>query len=217
MKQANTIVSVIVAVVVLLAAFGVGLCIKEIRFRRAGAKSEGPEIQTPRLANALETDRPPARPMPGPGGAGPERGAFQGQRGLSEDERAAMRERFENMSPEEKEQFTAQMRERFGGRRRGGGGGDMFQNLSEEQRAQFREEMEDLRARWEQMSEEEREQARAQMEEKYGFSPRIGMGGGPGGGGPGGGAPGGGAPGGRGRGGRGPGSGEFGGRRPDGQ
>lgn len=42
-------------------------------------------------------------------------------------DRAAMRERFENMSPEERERVRAEMRERFGGRGSGGGrerGGD---------------------------------------------------------------------------------------------
>ena len=103
---------------------------------------------------------------------------------MSEEERAQMRERFgarrreggmggrlENMSEEERarmEEERSQMRERM-------------ENMSEEERAKMREEMEELRGRWEEMSEEEREEARAQMNEKYGFVPRIGMGGRPGG------------------------------------
>ena len=183
--------SVIVSIGVLLTACGIGIGVRQIRF--SGAKTE-PEVVAKPESPAAET-RPMA--MPGPRTAGPERGAFQGQRGMSEEERAGMRDRFENMSEEEREEFRAAMRDRFGGGGRRGGGGEMLQNLSEEEREEFRAQMEDLRARWEEMSEEEQEQARAQMEAKYGFAPRMGMGGGPGGG-------------------RGSGGGEFGGKRPGG-
>ncbi|MHC4507878.1 MAG: hypothetical protein ACYTAO_02830 [Planctomycetota bacterium] len=44
--------------------------------------------------------------------------------------------------------------------------------LSEEDREKMRAEIEDLRARWEDMSEQERQKAQAQMREKYGFAPR---------------------------------------------
>ena len=176
---------------VLFASYGIGRGIRAVRFQ--GAEIEPKAVVEPE-SPAAET-RPMA--MPGPRMAGPERGALQGQRGMSEEERAAMRDRFENMSEAEREDFRATMRDRFAGGGRRGGGGEMLQNLSEEEMTQFREKMDDLRARWEEMSEEEQEQARAQMEEKYGFVPRIGMGGGPGGG-------------------RGFGSGEFGGKRPGG-
>jgi hypothetical protein len=85
-----------------------------------------------------------------------------------------MRERFENMTDEEREQFRAQMRERFGGGRRSMG---PQLNLSDEERAKMREEIDTLREKWDQMSEAEREEARNQISEKYGFSPR-GLGGG---------------------------------------
>jgi hypothetical protein len=71
------------------------------------------------------------------------------------------------MSEEEKQQAMAQMREKFGGRRR-----ENMPQLSEEDREKMRVDMEDLRARWESMSEEERQAAQAQMREKYGFAPR---------------------------------------------
>lgn len=181
MKRASTTVSVIVAVVVLLAAFGVGLCIREIRFRRARVKSKSPEIQKPSVATALETNRPPIRPMPGPGGPDRNPGSSAEQRAGVVDERADMKQRFENMSEEEREAFRAQMRDRFGGGRRRGGG-EMPQNLSEEQRTQLRADMESMRDKWETMSEEERQTVMAQMREKYGFTPRMGFGGRPGGG-----------------------------------
>jgi len=84
-----------------------------------------------------------------------------------------MRERFQNMSDEER----AQLRERFAGRRREGG--SQGPQLSDTDREKMRADMEDIRARWEQMSEEERQEAMTQMREKYGFTPRMG---GPGGG-----------------------------------
>jgi DNA anti-recombination protein RmuC len=100
----------------------------------------------------------------------------------SSDRMARMGERFEGMSEEEREKAIAQMRERFGGRRREGRMRGRLENMSEEERAKMREEMEKLRERWEEMSEEEREDAREQMQERYGFVPRIGIGGRPGGG-----------------------------------
>ena len=48
-------------------------------------------------------------------------GRFGGDRGAMMERMREMRERFENMSPEERERARAEMRERFGGR--GGGGG----------------------------------------------------------------------------------------------
>ena len=59
---------------------------------------------------------------------------------------ARMGDRFEGMSEEERQEAIAQMRERFGGRRREGG----------------------MRGGMEDMSEEEREAFRAQMRERFG-------------------------------------------------
>ena len=69
------------------------------------------------------------------------------------------RQRIENMSEEEREQYRAQMRNRPGGGRRSpGGGGDMFRDLSEEEREQMRE-------KFQNMSEEERREYMARMRE----------------------------------------------------
>jgi hypothetical protein len=73
-----------------------------------------------------------------------------------------MRERFANMSDEER----AQMRERFGGRRRGGG--ERFQNLSEEERAQMEERRRQMMERFQNMSEEERAAFRAERRGRTG-------------------------------------------------
>ena len=183
-----TMVFVIICVGVLVAAYGVGVCIREIRFSRARAETkltaENDQTETESQAKSAAQERPtpadkarqsedqyaletqgaddgPPRPMMG------ERGGVRGM---------PTREELQNMSEEERREVFAKMRERFGGRRREGG-----PQLSEEDRAQLREELEQLRERSEDMSEEERAEARAKIFEKYGITPR-GPGGRPGGG-----------------------------------
>lgn len=182
MKHSGTTkIFVVVWASSLFASYVTGICIREVRFKRAEAASQAVtepqvsnEVQKPangteQLVKELAQRRPTAGPEGAerPGDISPEDRAGFGEG------RGNMRERLENMSEEEREQFRAQMRERFAGRRREGGP----QNLSEEDRAKMREETEKLRERWEEMSEEEREAARVQMIEKYGFAPRIGQGG----------------------------------------
>ncbi len=182
----TTLIYVIVWASVLFASYVIGICIKEVRFNRARVASQSvteaqvsSEVQKPGETDPLLRELAKRRPVPAPEGVTRERNLSPEDRAGLEEGRRGMRERLENMSEEEREQFRAQMRERFAGRRQEGGG--MLQNLSEEERARFREEMEELRGRWEEMSEEEREEARSQMSEKYGFVPRIGTGGRPGG------------------------------------
>jgi hypothetical protein len=172
MKQSgSTVVFVLVCVGVLIAAFAIGICIREIRF--SGVKNEFVSAAKPeKSAGELERRQAQARQMPGIGGMDMGGNLSPEERTALVEQRNGMRERFENMSDEEREKFRAQMRERFGGRRR-----DMGSELSEEDRTKMREEIEALRARWEEMSEAEREEARNQISEKYGFTPR-GLGGG---------------------------------------
>jgi len=204
MKHSGTTkIFVIVWASVLFASYVTGICIKEVRFKRAGIASQAvtepevsSEVQKPSETDPLIRELAQRRPMSGPEGAERPRNLSPGERAGSEEGRRGMRERLANMSEEER----AQMR----GRRREGGMGGRFENMSEEERARMEEErrqmrermenmseeerakmgeeMEMLRERWEEMSEEEREEAREQMQEKYGFVPRIGLGGRPGGG-----------------------------------
>ena len=203
MKHSGTTkIFVIVWASVLFASYVTGICIKEVRFKRAGVASQAViepevsiEVQKPSETDPLVQELAQRSPMSGPGGAERPRNRSPEDRAGAGEGRGNMRERFANMSEEER----AQMRERFGGRRREGGMGGRFENMSEEERAKMeeerrqmrermenmseeerakmREEMEMLRERWEEMSEEEREEARSQMSEKYGFVPRIGLGG----------------------------------------
>ena len=150
MKQSGTtVIFVIVWVVVLLAAYGIGLCIREVRFRSAGTEPKAAaepqmraQIQKPISTSEPERERaemvqvpPEMRPMPGREG-GPREGMAMFQM-LPPEEAAELRERWPNMSEEEREQFRAQMAER-----------------------------------WENMSEEEKQQAierrRAEMRERFG-------------------------------------------------
>jgi hypothetical protein len=172
-KSGITILFVLVCIVVLVAAYGIGLWIKGMRL--GGAKNESvAAAKSEKSAGELEGRQAQIRQMPGedmnsPGTPSPE------ERAALVEQRDAMRQRFENMTDEEREAFRAQMRERFGGRRRGDMGPQL--QLSDEERAKMREEINALREKWDQMSEEEREQARNQISEKYGFTPR-GLGGG---------------------------------------
>jgi uncharacterized protein with von Willebrand factor type A (vWA) domain len=200
----TTKIFVIVWASTLFASYVTGICIKEVRFKRARVATQAvtepevsSEVQKPSETDKLVSELAQKSPMSGPGGAerpgnrspedsagfGEGRRNMRGFANMSEEERAQMRERigsrrreggqrFQNLSEEERarmEEQRRQMRERM-------------ENMSEEERAKMGEEMEELRGRWEEMSEEEREEARAQMNEKYGFVPRIGIGGRPGGG-----------------------------------
>ena len=174
----------LVCIAVLLAAYGVGLGVRKVRFAAVAEKAPaeaapekpGNESEDKAVASS-ETSEPEAseevteEPSEEPTdefAARPQRPEGR-RRGMGGE---GMRERFQNMTEEERQEAMAQMRERFGGRRRGeGGGGGPFGQMSEEDREQFRADMEDLRNRSEEMSDEEREQARNEIFERYGITP----------------------------------------------
>jgi len=171
MKRSGTVlIFVIVWAAVLFASFVIGICVREVRFHRAGAVIETKTDTTPKVVNSkveklsdaekLAQELAQKAPAPGPGGG--ERPANRPGGQGTEEERGNMRERFANMSEEER----AQMREKMGGRRRGGG--DRMQNLSEEERAQMEEQRRQMMEKMENMSDEEREAYRSQMRERMG-------------------------------------------------
>ncbi len=176
MKHSGTTkIFVIVWASVLIASYVTGKCIKEVRFKRASIASQAvtePEVsseaQKTSEADKLVRELAQRRPMPGPEGVMRERNISPEDRAGLGEERRGMRERLENMSEEEREQFRAQMRERFAGRRREGGMRGRFENMSEEERARMEEERSQMREKMENMSEEEREEFRAQMRERFG-------------------------------------------------
>ena len=171
MKQSGTtVVFVLVCIGVLVAAFAIGICIRKFRFGNESITTTAPEKSPSQLAR----EREQARRMPGNEAMDRNSELSPEQRAELVEQRADLRQRFEGMTDEEQEAFRAKMRERFNGRRRGDMGPQL--QLSDEERAKMREEIDALREKWDQMSEAEREEARNQISEKYGFSPR-GLGG----------------------------------------
>jgi hypothetical protein len=163
----TTIIFVTVWIAVLFAAFVIGVCIREVRFRLAKVESKevaesemSSEVQVPNQTDKLVQELAQRKPVPGPGGGERPRSRPAGEG--ARPEMGDMRDRLANMSDEER----AQMRERLGGRRRGGG--ERFQNLSEEERAKMEEQRRQMREKFESMTEEEREEYRAQMRERFG-------------------------------------------------
>ena len=176
MKHSGTTTTIFVTVwaAMLFASFVMGICIREVRFKHARVESKADtepevssEVQVPSKTDQLVKELAQKRPMPGPGGAeGPRNRSPEDRAGLGEG-RGNMRDRFANMSDEER----GQMRERSGGRRGEGGMSGMrgrFENMSEEERARMEEERRQMRERFENMSEEEREEFRAQMRDRFG-------------------------------------------------
>ena len=177
----TTTIFVTVWAAVLFASFVIGICIREVRFQRAGVESKAEtelqvssEVQVPSKTDPLVKELEglaPRGPMSGPGGArgaeGPRNRSPEDRAGFGGGRMAGMGERFANMSEEERKEAIAQMRERSGGRR-GGGMRGRSENMSEEERAKMEEERSQMRDRFENMSEEEREEFRAQMRERFG-------------------------------------------------
>jgi hypothetical protein len=151
-RSATTTTFTLVCVAVLLASYGIGLGIREIRFRNAKAQNKVNKAVVP--ANTSQQRQPTsvARPRQ----AGRPDATFLGEgnnEAQIQDEGMGRRGRFnENMSDEER----AQMRERFGGRR--GRRGMDLENLSEEERAAWEEQMRDRMERFQNMTDEERAQ-----------------------------------------------------------
>ena len=87
------------------------------RGSRATAGSGGPGGGSAQMVTIRSEGGPMVRPE---GGRGPDRGGMGGFMGGMGGMRE-MRERFQNMSEAERERFRAEMRERFGGGRPGGG------------------------------------------------------------------------------------------------
>lgn len=149
-KSGTTTTFVLVCIAVLIASYGIGLGIRELRFRNAGAKTTASKTEKPTNQTQIQgaaTERPAA--------GGPEATFTRRQRDrtTTEDGMGA-RPRFENMTEEER----AQMPERTG--RRGGRRGMNFENMTEEDRAAMEEQRQQMMERFENMTEEERSQFR---------------------------------------------------------
>lgn len=171
MKKASTLISVIIAIVVLLAALGIGFSVKQFRVRRAEKVAEVKPAPKPKKSVARNA-------LPGRGERSRSSGPTADQRAEIQDERDRENERVADMSEVERSEYIRERSERFGGGdRRGEGGGRRRggMRMSEDERQAMRD-------RYENMSDEEREQMREQMRQRYGGRRRGDRGGMPGGG-----------------------------------
>ncbi len=153
MKQSSTIISVIVAVVGLLAAFAIGLYIKKVRFQYKAAESKA---VVERQAKQAEI---PTRPP---------RERQRSSRDLSPEQRAQLTEQTENigqrwatMSEPERKEFRAKMAEIV----QAGRSERTFETSPPEGRDRFAKEFLEIKNRWEDMSEEERQKFREKIRE----------------------------------------------------
>jgi len=166
MKKASTLISVIIAIVMLVAALGVGFSVKQFRANRA-EKAVQAETE-PKVEQSVEKAA-----LPGRGERSRRAELTDEQRAEMQEERAQMRDRWENMSEEERRKFMAERGDRFdAGRRPGGARRPGGMGMSEEERQAMRE-------RFENMSEEEREKAREEMRQRFGGRRRGDRGEGP--------------------------------------
>lgn len=156
-RSGTTIIFVIVCAVVLVAAYGIGIGIRKIRFQ--GTKTESKAV--------VESEKSDTKPETGriETGQVSDSVADRSEPNLAAEEGEQVAEQSANMPEEEPEKSRARMRG-FGGRRPGRD--DRFQNLSEEERARIEEQRRQMREKWESMSEEERQEYRDQMRGRSG-------------------------------------------------
>ncbi len=155
MKQSTTIISVIVAAVVILAALATGLYIKEVRRKHKAAESEA--------VVEFETKQPEGITVPSSEDQ-------QSSRNLSPEQRAQLTEQIEDikqrwatMSEPERKEFRAKMAELFQAVR--SERNRRFETSPPEGRDRFAEEFIEIKNRWEDMSEEERQEFREKIRE----------------------------------------------------
>jgi regulatory protein YycI of two-component signal transduction system YycFG len=146
MKQSSTIISVIVAVVGLLAAFAIGLYIKKVRSENKAAESKAVVEHQTKQAEILT--RPPREKQRSSRNLSPE------QRAQLTEQIEDIRQRWATMSEPERKEFRAKMAEilqagRSERNRR-------LETSPPEGRDKFAEEFMEMKNKWEDMSEEER-------------------------------------------------------------
>ncbi|MBN2136455.1 MAG: hypothetical protein JW720_01475 [Sedimentisphaerales bacterium] len=162
MKKASTLVTVIIALVVLLGALGVGFSVKQYRVSKAKNKPAVKGVVAPKPVEERGALPGGGRSNTAPGDAG----RFQRR-----EDRAQMNEQMANMSEEERQAFRDDMRQRFSERRDSGDSSDRQpggMRMSDEERQRMRE-------RFENMSEEERQAFREEMRQRMGGRRRGGQ------------------------------------------
>jgi hypothetical protein len=149
-RSGSTTTFTLVCVAVLLASYGIGLGIREIRFRNAGVKTSGKTEKS--INQAQSKPQVTTQNAPSPEGGQPDATFFdEDRRGGMQDDEMGGRGRFnENMSDEDRSQMR---------RGRGRRGMD-FENLSDEERAAWEEQRQQMMERFQNMTDEERAQFR---------------------------------------------------------
>lgn len=149
-RSGTTTTFVLICIAAILASYGIGLGIRQFRFRNADNQSKISEDKTEKQ-NPTIPKAPQRGPM-NPAGSN-ETGRFPNRPGGPQDRKMGRRRPFENMSEED----ISQMRR---GPSRRGPGGMGLENLSEEERAAMEERRRQRMERFENMTEEERAQLR---------------------------------------------------------
>ncbi|MHC4111017.1 MAG: hypothetical protein ACYSUY_08075 [Planctomycetota bacterium] len=157
MKQSTTIISVIVAAVVILAALATGLYIKEVRRKLKASESEAvvePETKQPEVTTIPSVeDQQSSRNLP------PE------QRTQLTEQIEEIQQQWANMSESERKEFRAKMVEIFQAGRPERNRN--FQSSPPEARDKFAEEFLLIKTKWEDMSEQERQEYWDKMRERF--------------------------------------------------
>ncbi len=150
-NSGSSILFVVACIAVLFAAYGIGLCVREVRFQQAAVRlkvntqpqisqaSRGiqkPSDKVQPVNEPAEVAQTPSEERPAP----PDNAGRMPFGGLSEEERNQARDRRQNMSDEERAQ----------------------------EREKRMAEMEQMKAKMENMSEEEREKMRSEMRQRFG-------------------------------------------------
>ena len=198
-QSGRTTLFVLVCIAVLCAAYGVGLGVRNLRmagfridFSMGDAAAKPVDKPEPASESKPKADREPAaevvsaKPEPAPEAepaVAPPAEPTEPQTAAAEPvDLRAKEERLQDLPDAERQETRAQRRrsaeDRGRGEGRGGAGGGgraALQQLSEEDRADFRAKMEALtaQARAGELSEDEMRQARAELLQEYGINPQA--------------------------------------------
>lgn len=174
MKRSGTvIIFVIVWIAVLFSSYVIGICVREVRFHRArtvtaSETTKVTQTATPKVTSKVERLSDAEKLAQELSAKAPAPGPGGGERMGNLPPGSGPGEGRMNMGERfanMSDEERAQMRQNFGGRRRGG---ERFQNLSEEERAQMEEQRRQMMEKLQNMSEEEREAFRAERRGRMG-------------------------------------------------
>ncbi|MGB2809902.1 MAG: hypothetical protein WBC22_19335 [Sedimentisphaerales bacterium] len=156
MKQSTTIISVIVAAVVILAALATGLYIKEVRRKYKATESEA--------VIELETKQPEETTIPSSEDQQSSRNLPPEQKAQLTEQIESIKQQWATMSETERKEFKAKMAEIFQAGRPEGS--RRLVNSPPEVRDKFAEEFLLIKTKWEDMSEQEKQEYWDKMRER---------------------------------------------------